>query len=295
MSLNLFVRGRFYLLSVFVHIVLCIGLLWSVKIRKIEQTPELKVSLYIEKDKTSSKKLHKPAISKPKTKKAATSPVKKATPPVKKRLSSHLNSPRSQKTFPVASKQHQNSNVSSQGFLRGNAFTRLNHNNRSKQVPQESTEVADSILKEALIVKPLLKTTPIQKKDLKKRLSAAPAKNKLIQSTQSNLHNESIENLSWIQQAEKKTYIQQIHNKIAENWILPLLKRSDKKIIIKLVMTSSGQLQSIEFIQTSNTAILNISAFRAVQKALPFPQFPETLGKRNKTLTLHIKFSLFGE
>lgn len=282
MNLKRLFSDRYYLASVFIHIILCIGVLWGVRLQKFQKPPRLSVSLYLE-----PLHLKSPLLSKGSTP-LTTKPPKKIAPPKKKSLASRLSK---DKTISTVYKKKYNSlkKIPTQGFLKGNEFTQLR--DKRKNFLSKS---GDSIREKKILLSPLkLKTLLKQaggKKDLP--LSKIAGSQNINETERINKNVDSVEVTKggyWIKKKEKRTYKKMLHNRISKNWILPPISQKFSPIKLKLVLTPAGALKFVKFIKKSENAILNISAYQAVKKAAPFPTLPPSFqkDKKNGEFTIH--------
>ena len=288
MNLKRLLTDRFYLASISFHILLCVGLLWGIKLQKIQKIPKLKVSLYLEPIQVKVKPLPK------EIKAAPIKPLKKLVPPKKKSLTSRFNS--SEPVLPFKKRRLISpKTLPSHGFLKGNEFTRL------REKSEKPTSVTPDSNREKKI---LLK--PIELKSLLKDKNSRKVENPTRTEESQNLKETGVsgknidvrdsgKGFRWIKKSEKRTYQKLLHNKIAKNWILPPISQKFHQIKLKIVLALTGEIKSVTLIEKSDYAVLNISAYRAVQKAAPFPTLPGSFQMDEKDVEFTIYFLPTGE
>jgi protein TonB len=63
-------------------------------------------------------------------------------------------------------------------------------------------------------------------------------------------------------------------------------------VVIETVISSSGEVGRLSVIEPSRYPVLEKAAIKAIEKAQPFPQFPEGLSRESIAITIPIHFLL---
>ncbi len=74
----------------------------------------------------------------------------------------------------------------------------------------------------------------------------------------------------------KRAYLGKVHSKLKTSKVNPH-SRATGTVLVRFAVAPSGALLSREIINSSGSQILDNAALAAVEKAAPFPAFPETL------------------
>jgi protein TonB len=74
----------------------------------------------------------------------------------------------------------------------------------------------------------------------------------------------------------KSAYLGKIHNKLKQTKVNPH-SRASGTVLVRFAVGPSGALLSREIITSSGSQILDNAAIAAIEKAAPFPAFPETM------------------
>ncbi len=88
---------------------------------------------------------------------------------------------------------------------------------------------------------------------------------------------------------ELMEYYNTIAGLIHSNWVYPEVERDNPEMVLSITIGKDGRLVGIEVEKSSNDALFDNSAIRAVRKSTPFPGLPPQLGD---TLEVGIRFCL---
>lgn len=267
----------FYLLSIVIHLIICIAILWGVRVQKIKRIPTLKVSLLVESAHNTSplKKIEPLKITKP---------IKKDLFSKKKILPSTSNENASISTL-VKKKESSRKTLNSSGFLKGNELTKLGR--RLQPLPAVTPKITKT-------KKPILE--PIENRTLKPKSTKPALKDVLTPNLrEQGFPQKKVASLSWLKDAEQKTYKKLLQNRIAEHWRLPPVSSQMQDILISLTISSKGKLLSIHLRQKSGLTILDISAYQAVLRSIPLPLPPKKMLKNDNTAEFIFRFSITGQ
>jgi periplasmic protein TonB len=97
------------------------------------------------------------------------------------------------------------------------------------------------------------------------------------------------------QQALLKAYLEEIAMQLHKTKSYPRNARRkgwEGTVVIKLHLLPAGELEQAELAQSSGYQTLDDAALKAVQKAQPFPEFPEGVSAPSLTVNLPIQFIL---
>lgn len=74
----------------------------------------------------------------------------------------------------------------------------------------------------------------------------------------------------------KRAYLGKVHNKLKDSMVNPR-SHATGTVLVRFAVAPSGALLSREIVNSSGSQILDDAAIAAIEKAAPFPAFPETL------------------
>ncbi len=95
----------------------------------------------------------------------------------------------------------------------------------------------------------------------------------------------------WQRKSDLNIYRNSLAKLVTANWIVPPTKVKTFQIMIEAYISPRGNLLSIHRLKSSGLAVLDAAAERAIRVSTPFPEFPTSFDKTQKSYRAVFRFT----